>query len=141
ELIILSNGKNVAPQPIENQLKSSSYIEQAMVIGDNRKYCTCLIVPNFEKLQTYAAAAGIPTGKAELMVHAQIHALLKAEIDRTTKDFAQFERIKKFAILADEWTVDSDELTPTMKCKRKIILKNHQDKVDAMYSDAEVAAV
>ncbi len=141
ELIVLSNGKNVAPQPLENHLKTSPYIEQAMVIGDNRKFCTCLIVPNYEKLQAFALSQGIPTGKSDLIDNNRVHALLREEIDRTTKDFAQYERVKKFALLADEWTVETGELTPTLKCKRKIILKNYAEKVDAMYTDAELAPV
>jgi long-chain acyl-CoA synthetase len=141
ELIVLSNGKKVAPQPIENLLKTSPYIEQAMVVGEAKKYCTCLIVPNTEKLQAFAQSQGLQASKTDLLAHHQVQDLYRQEIDRLSKDLAQFERLKKFALLHKEWTVESGELTPTLKCKRKIILANYADQVSGMYSEGELAPV
>jgi long-chain acyl-CoA synthetase len=141
ELIVLSNGKKVAPQPIENQLKTSPYIEQAMLIGEARNYCTCLLVPNFEKLQAFALSQGIPTHKTDLLTQPRVLDLFREELDRLTKDLASFEKLKKFTLLHKEWTVESGELTPTLKCKRKIILGNYADQVDGMYSEGELASV
>jgi long-chain acyl-CoA synthetase len=141
EIIVLSNGKNVAPQPIENLLKSSPYVEQAMVVGEGKNYCTCLIVPNYEKLQAFALSEGLNTGKHDLLKQQRVLDLYRQEIDRVTRDLASFERMKKFALLHKEWTVESGELTPTLKCKRKIILANYAEQVDGMYAEGELASV
>jgi long-chain acyl-CoA synthetase len=141
ELIVLSNGKKVAPQPIENLLKSSPYIEQVMVVGEAKKYCTCLLVPNMEKLQAFAQEQGIAGKPADLLGHQKVLDLYRAELDRLSKDLAQFEKLKKFSLLDREWTVETGELTPTMKCKRKIILANYASQVDGMYAEGELAPV
>jgi len=141
ELIVLSNGKKVAPQPIENLLKSSPFIEQVMVVGEAKKYCTCLLVPNMEKLQAFAQEQGISAKAADLLGQQKVLDLYRSELDRLSKDLAQFEKLKKFSLLDREWTVETGELTPTMKCKRKIILANYASQVDGMYAEGELASV
>lgn len=140
EIIVLSNGKNIAPQPIENQLKLSAYIEQAMVVGDNRQYCTALLVPSFDALTAWAQENGVSESGAALCEHPKVNALIAGEVERALAGFAQYERIKRFTLLPTEWSVESGELTPTMKCKRRIILQNCAAQVDAMYA-SEAATV
>lgn len=135
----MSNGKNVAPQPIENAMALSAFIAQAMVIGDNRNYITALVVPNFETLERVAKERGwSAASRAELVARPEVKELVRKEIDQQTKDFARFEQIKEFVILAQEFTQESDELTPTLKLKRRNVLKRYQDAIDSMYAGAQV---
>jgi long-chain acyl-CoA synthetase len=135
ELIIMSNGKNVAPQPIENIVKTSKYVEQIALIGDNRKYISALIVPNFENLLLKANELGINTqDKKELCKDNRINDFMKSEIEKVTADkIARFEQIKKFVLLCDEFSLEKNEITPTLKLKRKIINQNHKDSIESMY--------
>ncbi len=139
EILVMSNGKNVAPQPIENAMALSAFIAQAMVIGDNRNYITALVVPNFETLERVAKERGwSAASRAELVARPEVKELVRKEIDQQTKDFARFEQIKEFVILAQEFTQESDELTPTLKLKRRNVLKRYQDAIDGMYAGAQV---
>jgi long-chain acyl-CoA synthetase len=135
ELIIMSNGKNVAPQPIENIVKTSKYVEQIALIGDNRKYISALIVPNFENLLLKANELGVNTqDKKELCKDNRINDFMKSEIEKVTADkIARFEQIKKFVLLCDEFSLEKNEITPTLKLKRKIINQNHKDSIESMY--------
>ncbi len=135
ELIIMSNGKNVAPQPIENLLKTSKYIEQIALIGDNRKYISALIVPNFDNLLQKAKELGLNTqDKAEVCKDKNIQDFVKAEIEKISADkVARFEQIKKFVLLCDEFTLEKNEITPTLKLKRRVISQNYKDQIESMY--------
>jgi len=140
EILVMSNGKNVAPQPIENALSLSSLIAQAMVVGDNRNYITALIVPNFETLQRVAKERGWTAASIEeLVARPEVKDLMRQEITSQTKDFARFEQIKEFLVLSQEFTQENDELTPTLKLKRRNVFKRYQDAIDAMYDGAPVA--
>ena len=137
ELLVLSNGKNVAPQPIESQLLNSPYIEQLVIVGDGHPFLTSLIVPDFTRLNPWAYERGLPLEREKLVQHEKVRRLLRDEIHRLTGDLASFERIKQFTLLAHEWTIESGELTPTLKGRRKVILANNAAAITEMYRVAE----
>ena len=133
-IIVLSNGKNVAPQPIENLLKQSPYISQVMLIGDQRKSISALIAPNFDALKAYAKEMALaPQEVGELIESKEIRQLVRKEIERLSTALADFERVKMFTLLDREFTQEADEMTPTLKLKRKVILEKYGDKIEKMY--------
>lgn len=141
EIIVMSNGKNVAPQPIENALKASNLIEMAMCVGDRRNYITALIVPNFEALKLFTAEHkldGLPI--EEQLRHPQVLALYKREVDGVCAPFARYEQVKKFALLPRAFDPAKNELTPTLKVKRRIITEHWSEAIEAMYEAEAVSA-
>jgi long-chain acyl-CoA synthetase len=135
DLIITAGGKNVAPQPIENQLKTNPYILNAVVVGGGRKFISALVVPNFEKLEGYARTSGISFGsRADLVQKEEIASFMLAEVNRATPHLASYERIKKIVLLDRDFDVDS-ELTPSLKVKRFIVEKTFKPFVDALYKE------
>ena len=136
DLIITAGGKNVAPQPIENLLKTSSYIANAVVVGGNRKFISALIVPNFDKLEAYARAGDIPFGnRVELVGREEIRNFLLAEVNRCTPNLAPYERVKKIALLDREFEIDAGEITPTLKVRRSIVEQKYKGLIDTMYKE------
>ena len=136
-IIVLSNGKNVAPQPIENQLKQSPYINQIMLLGDERKSITSLIVPNFDAITAYAQENQLETKDiAALIETKEIQQLIRQEINQYSKDFADFERVKMFTVLDREFTQEAGEMTPTLKLKRKVVIEKYKDQIEKMYGGA-----
>ncbi|MCX6566218.1 MAG: AMP-binding protein [Candidatus Aminicenantes bacterium] len=136
DLIVTAGGKNIAPQPIENVLKTNPYIANAVVIGDRRRYVAALIVPNFEKIEEYAKFVKIPfKDRAELVRNEQIVGFLRSEIERATPNLASYERIKKIAILDHEFDIEQDEITPTLKVKRNIIENRYRELIEGLYKD------
>lgn len=134
EMFKTSGGKYVAPQIIENKLKESLVIEQAMVVGDGRKYAAALIVPAFAGLQEWCKIHQIPyTSDAEMIQKPEVKEKFRREVHKFNEKFAQWEQIKKFELMPRLWTVESGELTPTLKVKRKIILQNNQRVIDDLY--------
>jgi long-chain acyl-CoA synthetase len=137
DIIVTAGGKNVAPQPIENALKTNTYVADALVIGDRRKFMSALIVPNFEKLEEYADFNKIPyENRQDLVKKEEIVKFMEAEVDRATPQFASYEKIKKIAILAKEFTIADGEITPTFKIKRSFVEKKYQDLIESLYADA-----
>jgi long-chain acyl-CoA synthetase len=135
DLIITSGGKNISPQNIENSLKISPYIEQAAVIGDNRNYLTALIVPAFLDLEKWALENGIRTvSRKDLINRAEVNALFDVEIRKQTIHLGRVEQIRKFILFDEEWSQETDELTPTLKLKRNVINKKFAKEIEAMYS-------
>ena len=133
-IIVLSNGKNVAPQPIEGQLKRSLYINQVMLIGDQRKSITALIVPAFDVLKEYAEEKQLETGDVTALIKTkEVTQLIRGEIDRLLADFADYERVRMFTLMDQEFTQEADEMTPTLKLKRRIIRERYKDKIEGMY--------
>ncbi len=133
-LFVSSGGKNIAPQPIENLFLSSKFIEQFVLIGDKRMFCTALIVPDFEILKSYAAENNISfKDEADLVKHPIIAQMLEKDIEQIQKDLANFERVRKFIILEKPFTIDSGELTPTQKIKRKVVEEKYADVIEGMY--------
>ena len=135
ELFKTSGGKYVAPAPIENKLKESRYIEQVMLVGDNQKFVTALVVPSFLHLQAWAKEHGISyENNKQIIGNEKIKALINEEIGATNKEFGHVEQVKKFKLLDKEWTIEDGELTPTLKVKRKVILSRYESLVEEMYS-------
>lgn len=136
ELLVTSGGKNIAPQPIENMIKTSPYVNQVVCIGDKRKFVSALIVPNWEKLEEYAKNSGISyTTRGELTKNPEILDFMMKEVERVTPGLAPFERIKKIALLENEFTIEGGEITPTLKVKRRIIDQKYKDIIDELYKE------
>ena len=134
DIIVTAGGKNIAPQPIENILKTNPYISNAVVIGDRRRFVCALIVPNFEKLEKYAQSSHIPfANRAELIGNEQVVNFLKAEVDRSTPNLAQYERIKRIALLDRDFEIEKGEMTPSLKVKRRIVEQKYKAVLDALY--------
>lgn len=134
EIFKTSGGKYVAPQLIENKFKESVLIEQIMVIGENRKFPAALIVPSFDNLREYCAHKGIEyTTNAEMVKHPDVLDKYEREKDQLNESFAKYEKIKQIRLMPEEWTIDGGELTPTLKCKRKVILEKYNDYVEDIY--------
>lgn len=135
EIFKTSGGKYIAPQAIENRLKTSRFIEQSMVIGENRKYAAALVVPAFGFLRDWAARKNItlPAENAAIIEMPEVRARLEAEVEALNKELAQYERIKRIILLPTEWSVAGGELTPKLSLRRKIILKANEDKIEKLY--------
>ncbi|HPD21307.1 MAG TPA: long-chain fatty acid--CoA ligase [Desulfomonilia bacterium] len=134
DIIVTSGGKNISPQNIENSLKTSPFIEQVAVIGDNRKYLSALIVPAFEELESWAKNNGISyNSRKELLEHPEVKKLFESEIKEYTQYFARVEQIRKFTLLDTEWSQQTDELTPTLKVKRRVISAKYAREIESMY--------
>ncbi len=134
EIFKLSTGKYIAPQMIENTLKESPYIEQAMVVGEGEKFAGALISPNFEAVINWAKKNNISfKDKKELIQNKNVIKLFKSEINEFNKRFASYERINTFKIVPDEWTPATGELSQTLKLKRRVIKAKYQDYIKQMY--------
>jgi long-chain acyl-CoA synthetase len=135
ELIITAGGKNISPANIEAALKSGPLIGQAAVIGDNRPFISALIVLDTEVVPAWAKQHGIEaTDLAELAQHPEVYAEVERSVNEANQRFSQVERVKKFTILTEEWQPDSEELTPTMKLKRRGINSKYAEQIEALYS-------
>jgi long-chain acyl-CoA synthetase len=140
DIIITSGGKNITPSEIENQLKFSPYVSDAVVIGDKRPYLTCLVMIDQENVEKYAQDHDIPfTNYASLCRAAEIQQLIQREIETVNGNFARVETIKKFFLIERQLTPEDEELTPTMKLKRNFVNKRYSAEIDAMYRDRAVA--
>ncbi|HEV8238248.1 MAG TPA: long-chain fatty acid--CoA ligase [Thermoanaerobaculia bacterium] len=138
ELIVNAYGKNIAPAPIENALKASRYISQAVVLGDKRKFLTALVVPDFDALRPWARAQGVSFANDEELVKApQVRKLIAAEVEPVNAKLARYERIQAWDLIPAEFTIEGGELTPTQKVKRRIINTKYKDVIDALYRAAD----
>ncbi len=136
DLLKTAAGKFVAPQPIENSLKTSPYVLNAMVVGDQRKFIVALIVPNYITVSAKLAEEGLKfSSPAEMAAHPRAYALIENEVSRLTAHLAQYETIKRFALLAEDFTFDGGSLTFTMKLKRRVVEKQYHDLIAKLYSD------
>jgi long-chain acyl-CoA synthetase len=136
EIFKTSGGKYVAPQPIENKMKESKYIEQMMVIGAGEKFTGALIVPAFSPLKEWCDQHGVNyNGNESIIKNEKVLALIKDTVERYNQNFNQVEQIKKFELLPREWSVEGGELTPTLKLKRKVILEKYRDAVERIYAN------
>ena len=134
EIFKTSGGKYITPQSIENKLKESRFIEQAMVIGENQKFPAAFIVPAFVFLKEWCAKHDITyTSNKEMMKNKAIIDRIMQEVEVANKDLAQYEKIKKIALLPTEWTIEKGEMTPKLSLKRKIINANNKDAYDEIY--------
>ncbi|MBI4916129.1 MAG: long-chain fatty acid--CoA ligase [Acidobacteria bacterium] len=136
DLLVTAGGKNVAPQPVENALKVSPLVENAVLFGDRQPYIVALLVPNFEALEAWAAAQGVKAENREhLLRHPQVIAAFHKVIDDTNAGLARFEAVKKFRLLGQSFTLEGGELTPTLKVKRRVVEKRHAALLKEMYSE------
>jgi long-chain acyl-CoA synthetase len=136
DLIKTAAGKFVAPQPIENSLKTSPYLLNAMVVGDQRKFIVALLVPNLVTVSAKAAEQGIKFGSnLEMVGHPWVHQLIQAEVNRLTSHLAQYETIKRFALLPDDFTFDDGSLTFTLKLKRRVVEQKYRGIIESLYAD------
>lgn len=135
ELLVTAGGKNVAPQPIENALKMNKYVIQAVLLGDRKPYITALIVPNWDNVIEYAKSKGVDKiDPRALCGEPVVRHLFKNVIDRTNADLSRYEQIKRCKLLPKELTQEDGELTPTLKVKRRVILKKYADLIEALYA-------
>lgn len=136
EIIVTSYGKNIAPVPIETEIVNSDYISQAMLYGDNKKYITALILPERESLERYAKEKNIPAADyAELLKKDDIKGLIAVEIEKTTVNFAHYEKVKAFTLLPESFTIENGMLTPTLKIRRSKIAERYRSEIDSMYEE------
>jgi long-chain acyl-CoA synthetase len=136
DIIITSGGKNIAPQNIENTLASDIFIEQALVIGEGMKYLTALIVPNFNELDSYAKNQGISfDSNDDLIKKPEILAFYDAKINQLMRDYSRGEQIRRITVLPHEFSIETGELTPTLKAKRKVINEKYAAEIEAMYRE------
>lgn len=136
-LLVSSGGKNIAPQPIEALLTASPLIDQALLIGDQREFCTALIVPEREACEAWAQRSGLVFGSWDALAHSQeLYQALQRDITLAQKDLSKYERIRRFRVVATPFSVDNGLLTPTMKIKRKAVLQQYSDVVESMYVES-----
>jgi long-chain acyl-CoA synthetase len=134
EMIITAGGKNIPPQPIENELKLDKYISQAFVYGDRKPYLVALITPNMERLFEFAREHQIEFFDLEdLVINDRVVKLFSERISEVNSRIARYESIKRFVVLAHDFSIDGGELTPTLKLRRKVICGKYQEKIDGLY--------
>jgi len=138
EIIVNAYGKNVAPAPIENALKSSQFIGEAVVIGDRRKILSALLVPDFEALAVWAQRAGLDCSNREsLLDRRRVRELFAQEVETVNEPLARYEQIRLWTLIPQEFTIETGELTPTQKIKRRVIHQKFSHLVEEMYKRAE----
>jgi long-chain acyl-CoA synthetase len=136
ELFKTSGGKYIAPQPIEQMIKGSRFVNQVVLVGNERKFPAALIVPDWELLESYAQLKGIKVGsRKELCEHPRIIDLFERQIATHTSELAQYERVKKIVLLENEFTIENGELTPTLKVKRRVIDEKYRSVIDRIYDE------
>jgi long-chain acyl-CoA synthetase len=140
ELLKTSGGKLIAPQPIENKLKANYLVGNCAVVGDRHKFASALIAPNFPALEAWAAERGITVAaRSELVSHDQVRDEFQAIVDRVNSTLANFETIKRFRLVAEEWTLDTGELTPSMKLRRRVIHEKYSREIAEFYVDENIS--
>ncbi len=136
ELIVTAGGKNIAPQPIEGEFAKNKFITNAVVIGDRRPFLIALFVPNFDNIEKWASEHGIAwSDHDDLEKHPSVQEKYQRALDYVNEKLPRFSTIKKFALLRDEFTLESGELTPTLKIKRRVIQKKYHDLIEDLYQD------
>jgi long-chain acyl-CoA synthetase len=136
DIIITAGGKSIAPQNIENTLVSDLFIEQSVLIGEGKKYLSALIVPNFKELSNYANKHGISFNSHEdLVKKPEIMTFYEDKLKVLMKDYARVEQIRRFTLLPKEFSIETGELTPTLKIKRKVVSKNFAAEIEGMYKE------
>ena len=134
DIIVTAGGKNVAPQNLENDLKASKYISQAMVVGDRQPYIAALITLDPDALPAWAAERGLPVEMEQLAGHEQVRELIQGVVDAVNADRSRYEQIRRFTILPRDFTMDDDELTPTLKLKRRVVTKHFGGELEELYA-------
>lgn len=138
DLIVTAGGKNIAPQPIENAIKRSRYVAEAVVLGDRHPYPVVLVVPDFDQLSRWAAGIGLPAEDRHALVREpRVLQFLEEEVFRRVEEFARYERPKRMALLAEEFSLERGELTPTLKVRRRVVADHYRKVVEELYAGAE----
>jgi long-chain acyl-CoA synthetase len=136
DIIVTAGGKNIAPQPIENKVKTNKYVSQAVMIGDKRKYPVMLVVPNFEQLEKWAKRRNLLwTDRAQLLTMPTVKSKLEKEVMEQLTGLAHFESPKKIALLEHDFSIERGELTPTLKVKRRVVDKQYKSLIDDLYGE------
>ncbi|MAX09331.1 MAG: hypothetical protein CMG13_00500 [Candidatus Marinimicrobia bacterium] len=135
-LIITSGGKNVAPAPLENAILNSIYAEQCMAVGDKKNFISCLIVPNFDALNDYLGSKNIEISDKNAMVeHPAVIELFDGIVEDSMESFSNYEKVKKYKLLKNLWTLEKGEITPSLKVVRRKVSENHKDLIESIYLD------
>ena len=134
DIIVTAGGKNVAPQNLENDLKGSKYVSQALVVGDRKPYVAALLTLDAEEIGKWAAAQGIAGGPSELSREPRVRELLQGVVDAVNADRSRYEQVKRFSILPRDFTMDDNELTPTLKLKRRVCKEHFATELDELYA-------
>lgn len=141
DIIVTAGGKNIAPQPIEGLIKTNRYVLNAVMLGDRRKFPILLVVPEFDVLRAWADETGLSyTDDADLVANPKVAAKVEAEVKKSLRGLAQFEVPKKMIMLSQDFSIESGELTPTLKVKRRVIEQRYADQIEAVYAEAEGGA-
>jgi len=141
DIIVTAGGKNIAPQPIENLMRSSKFVSQVVMIGDRRRFPILLIVPETEQLERWAKQQSLRwSSKAELLALPEVQAMMQREMQETLSGLAHFEMPKKFALLEHEFSIERGDLTPSLKVKRRVVDERYRELIDALYLEPEVSA-
>jgi long-chain acyl-CoA synthetase len=136
DIIVTATGKNIAPQVVEGRLKSSGYIAEAVLVGNQRRFVSVIIVPDFDKLEEYARAHDITwSSTEELVASERVEVLYAGEVEAACEHLASFEMPKKFILLPREFSIEDGELTPSLKVKRRVVEHNLEDAIDRLYSE------
>ena len=136
DILITAGGKNVAPQNLENDLKASRYVSQALVVGDRRPYVAALITLDPDEIRKWAQEHGLPGDVPALAADTRVHELLQGVVDSVNSDRSRFEQLKRFVILPRDFTLEDGEVTPTMKLKRRTVLEHFAPEVSRLYADS-----
>ena len=141
-LFVSSGGKNIAPGPIESLLSQSRYIDQIMLVGDKRQYCTALIVPDLNAFnEVFRERGESPVQNEELVRDPKAIEIIQVEIDRQQRELATYERVRKFALLPEPFTVENGMMTPTLKVKRKEVERRYTDLIESLYKVRQAEVV
>jgi len=136
DIIVTAGGKNIAPQPIENRVKSNKFVTQAVMIGDKRKFASILVVPNFEQLEDWAKKRNIIwTDRAQLIALPDVHKKMEEEVMSQLEGLAHFEMPKKVGLLENDFSLERGELTPTQKVKRRVVDQHYKELIDTLYAE------
>jgi len=137
DLIKTSAGKFIAPQPLENALKMNPLVSHPAVLGDRRNFAAVLIAPNFPLLEEWAQANGVTfSSRPVLIAEPKVQALYEGIVEQLNSDLAQYQKLKRVLLVADEFSIQSGELTPSLKLRRRIVEQKYKAQIDAMYAEA-----
>lgn len=140
DIIVTAGGKNIAPQPIENLVKTNKYVSQAVMIGDKRKFPSMLIVPNFEQLEAWAKKRNlIWTDRSQLLKMPTVQAKMEKEVNSKITGLAHYETPKKIGLIEHDFSLEKGEMTPTQKVKRRVVDKNYKQLIDSLYEETPAA--
>jgi long-chain acyl-CoA synthetase len=138
DIFVSSGGKNIAPQQIEGLLCQSKFIENVVIIGESREYCTALIAPNYEQIESLAKDFELNfENVSELISNPKIINMFKKEIDYLQKDIAKYEKVRKFALLSTPFTIENGELSPKMSVRRHVVEKKYAEIIENLYSSKD----